>query len=222
MINKNFIVGALASSLMVTAIPLTSFADSVPVSNPTAAVQYDNPQSRTVIVAANGKLEGQMVPYIQGLDFTGKVTLHYSAQNVGFVDGDISVLMIKLPQEFRYLGVTPDFSNAITGKLHTQTLLGDKSTDITPDMIETYSDRILIKTPHQFWVGQGHVKADVVINYGQILTQYPTLPLPDAPKGYEFQMQLKYNAAMWDIIHDPIIGSNNETYVTDESSAIVQ
>lgn len=58
------------------------------------STQYLTSQPRTVIIAVNGNLEGDIVPYNPGLDFTGKDTLHYSAQKEGFVDGDTSVLKV--------------------------------------------------------------------------------------------------------------------------------
>lgn len=84
---------------------------------------------------------------------------------------------------------------------------------------ETYTDCILIKVQNQLWIGQGHIQADVEIAYGKILAQ--TLPIDSAPGGYHFIAQLKYNSAMWDFITDPIIGTNDETYIT-ETSAIAK
>ncbi|MCT0017268.1 hypothetical protein EFE32_10665 [Lactococcus lactis subsp. lactis] len=178
-------------------------------------------ETRTLICAADGKLEGQIVPFIQGLPFTGNITLHYSARNVGFVDGDVSILTIKLPDEFKYVASVPEFSKYIKGTLHIQALLGHNETELTPEMIETYTDRIIIYTPHTFWIGVGEVEADLTINYGEFLTEYPSLPISDAPLGYIFMAQLKYDSAMWDVIKDPILGTNDETYITKETTAIV-
>ncbi|MFB8449734.1 hypothetical protein ACFC3Z_11685 [Enterococcus thailandicus] len=174
----------------------------------------------TLIVAANGNLEGQMVPYIEGLDFTGKMDLHYSAQNYGFVDGDVGVLMIKLPEQFKFVASVPDFARHVTGNVSAKTLLGHKTEPISPENVQSYSDRILITVPNSFWIGQGDVTADITIDYGGFLAQYPTLPIPDAPMGYEFQAQLKYDSAMWDVITDPIIGTDDETLFTTDTSAI--
>lgn len=191
------------------------------ISAPAEAKQQDEAKDpRTLIVAANGVLEGQMVPYIEGLPFTGKVTLHYSAQNYGFVDGDVSVLMIKIPEEFKYVASVPDFAKHITGKVTAKTPLGHNEENITPTNVETYSDRILIHMPQSLWIGVGDVTADIVVDYGAFLAQYPQLPIPDAPLGYEFQAQLKYDSAMWDIITDPIIGTDDETFLTPDTSAI--
>lgn len=201
--------------------PIVSFADAVSQQSVTSVTnQNQNKETRTLITTARGHLEGSLTPYIKGLPFTGNISLHYSAKNTGFVDGDVAVLTVKLPDEFKTVASVPNIAEHVTGKINTQTLLGEKQTDITPEMVECYPDRIIIHTPHNFWVGVGQVSADITMNYGAALVEYPTIPIPDAPNGYEFVTQLKYSSAMWDVIKDPIIGTNTDTFTTKDISAI--
>lgn len=177
-------------------------------------------ENRTLIITAKGETEGMLTQYVQGLPFTGNVTLHYKATNTGFVDGDVSIVTIRLPEEFKYVASAPELKSAVTGKLHLQGIFGQKSVDISQDMVEVYPDRILIEAPHSFWIGVGEFTADININYGKVLSQYPTVPIVDAPHGYNFVTQLKYSSAMWDFIKEPIFGTDDDTYITEETSAI--
>lgn len=178
-----------------------------------------NIDPQTLIVAANGHLEGQMVPYIQGIPGTGKMTLHYSAQNYGFVDGDYAYLTVLLPEEFKFLASIPDFAHHITGEIR-ETSIVEKTTPITQKNTKAYTDRLVIEVPRSLWIGSGDVAADIVIDYGQFLEKYPNLPIPDAPMGYKFITQVKYDSAMWDVIHDPIIGTDDDTLYTKETQAV--
>lgn len=221
-------IGVLVCGLLLTTPTIATFADQVSSNiqgQNTQAEQTPPKQSRTVIAAADGKLEGNMVPYVKGLDFTGNMTLHYKAKSVGFVDGDTAYLMIKLPKEFERLALAPGFKENITGKVRNQELLGVKEFDIKQDNVSVYSDRILIKVPYSLWVGAGTVNADISIAYGKVLANYTDdstlkLLLPESESGYEFRTQLKYNSATWDIIKEPIIGNFNEKLVTSETSGI--
>lgn len=216
------IIGSLACGLVLAGLPMaTSFADGVkaPIAHPTGNAGIS---ARTAIITAKGNLEGTLVPYdnVEGLDqFTGDVVLHYRAKNSGFVDGDTSVVSIKLPKEFKTLAMAPGFIDTITGQATVKCILGNNTVDIDSTMIKVAADRIVITTPHQLWVGVGKVSVDLNINYGKILSKFPALKIPDAPGGYEFTTQLKYNSAMWDILEDPIIGTNNDTFITEETSA---
>lgn len=216
------IIGALACGLVLADLPMgTSFADSVkaPVTPPAG-----NPgiSARTAIVTAKGKLEGSLVPFtnIEGVSqYTGDVVLHYTARSSGFVDGDTSVVSVKLPKEFKTLAVLPGFIDTIKGQVTVQCILGPNTVDIDSSMIQVAADRIVITTPHQLWVGVADVSVDLNINYGQMLSKFPGLKIPDAPGGYEFVTQLKYNSAMWDFLKDPIIGTASDTFITEETSA---
>lgn len=179
-----------------------------------------NASTKTLIITAKGETEGSFTPYIQGLPFTGNVTLHYTATNSGFVDGDESIITIKLPEEFKYAASAPDFKSGVSGKLQLQGIFGQRAVDISPDMVDVYPDRILIQAPHTFWIGVGEMNADININYGKTLTEYPSLPIVDAPEGYSFTTQLQYSSAMWDFIKNPIFGTDDDTYITEETSAI--
>lgn len=174
---------------------------------------------QTLIVAANGKLDGQMVPYIKGIPGTGKMTLHYSAENYGFVDGDYAYLTVLLPDEFKFLASIPDFANHVSGEIR-ETSIVEKTTPISKKNTKSYTDRLVIEVPKSLWIGAGDVAADIVIDYGEFIEKYPNLPVSDAPAGYKFTTQVKYDSAMWDVIHDPIFGTDDDTLYTDETQAI--
>lgn len=174
------------------------------------------------IIVAKGKLEGSMTQYILGLPFTGNVSLHYSAINTGFIIGNTTILTIKLPVEFENVAATSTFREKITGTLHLQTILGQKNIPITPEMVDSYPDRIIIQAPPAFWSGVGQFSADLTINYGEFLEQYPQINIPDAPNGYKFITQLQYSPTLWDFIQTPIIGTSQDTYISKETSASIQ
>lgn len=202
---------------------VNSFADVVSsTENQVSTHDRVATNSRTLIGIAKGTLEGMMTPYIEGVPGTGSLTLHYHSEDFGFVDGDEAALTIKLPKEFKYAASVPSFVSGISGKISVTGILGMGAEEkITAANCEIYADRLIIKAPSSFWIGSGGVDAHITIDYGQLLAQYPQLPIADAPAGYQVITQLKYAGAMWDIIHDPIIGTNDDTIYTDEHSAIL-
>jgi len=221
MLNK-LIVGCTGMVLLTGVMASTVVnADEVKTTQKDTHMERDKTSEnlKTLIIAANGKLEGQMVPYIDGLDYTGKMTLHYTAQNAGFVDGDVGVLMVKLPEEFKYVASDPKFAGCITGDISTTTIFGENAKKINPDRIKVYSDRVLIMVPSSLWCGVGSVSANIVMDYGSYVSSHPKI-IPHASQGYKFVTQLKYNSAMWDIIKNPIIGTNETLYTTDKDAVL--
>lgn len=178
-------------------------------------------QYASEIITAQGKLEGSMTQHIEGLPFTGNVSLHYSATNTGFNIFDTSVLIIKLPEEFKNVASISEFKEKLVGTLHLQTILGQKSINITSDMVDSYPDRIIIKAPSTFWSGVGEFSADLYINYGEFLEENNQLDIPDAPDGYKFITQLQYSPSVWDFTQHLIIGTNEDTYISKETSASI-
>lgn len=212
-----------ATAMMLAGVfaPLTTAQAAVAGTNTAPTSTVSNPkQARTAIITAKGTLQGQLVPYIRCVPNTGKVTLHYTAQNCGFVDGDIAYLTIKLPEQFKYLASQPEFASYITGEMRETRLFGDNTQPINPSNVTVYTDRIIVEVPRSFWIGVGDVNADIVIDYGQLLEENHHLPVDSAPTGYEFIAHLQYSSAPWDLLKAPIIGTNNDTIFTSETDAI--
>ena len=172
------------------------------------------------IITAKGKVEGALTQYISGLPFTGNITLHYTATNTGFVIGNTSILTIKLPEEFESVSSLPEFKEKITGNLHLQTIIGQKPIAISPEMVDSYPDRLIIHAPPSFWSGTGQFSADLTINFGEFLEENPELNIPDASEGYEFITQLQYSPNIWDFTNYKIIGTSEDTYISKETSVI--
>lgn len=178
-------------------------------------------KTRTLIPTAKGTLEGQLVQHIKGVPNSGRVTLHYKSSATGFVDGDISYLTIMLPQEFKYIGVQPDFNQYVTGQVKASGPFKDRIISLNDTNVKTYSDRVIITNPRSLWVGIGSIEADIVLDYGAFLDKYPSLPIPENANGYQFISALKYSSSPWDLIKDPIFGTFGGSWTTRENSAIL-
>lgn len=118
------------------------------------AVNKEEPESRTLIVTANGNLTGSIVPYydkeeIPGFE-TGYIDLHYRSFDTGFVDGDNSYLTIELPQEFATIAKQPSFKENISGRVQRKGLLGDRWFTYSEKDITINGTRIAFKTPKEF------------------------------------------------------------------------
>ncbi|MBC2147655.1 hypothetical protein [Listeria booriae] len=172
----------------------------------------------TLHILAESSLEGSLAKYIPGVNNSGKVTLHYEGKSLGFVDFDNANLLIKIPDEFKYIALQDEFLGAITGEISTPN--GTKK--ITPSDLQIFSDRVVIEFPKSFFIIQGKYRADVVLDFGKILKKYPNIPIDSAPSGYQFSSTLAFASSPWDIIEDPIIGSLSGDYTTNETEAIVK
>lgn len=178
-----------------------------------------------IIEGTNGVLDGQMVPYITGLPFTGNVTLHFSAKNPEFKTGYVSVIMFTIPEEFQNIAASPDFLNRISGKIKITTPLGHNEISISKNQITQVPNKLIINIPDSIWMGDpgndevGTVSCDMVISYGEILATNPSFEIPDAPNGYTFTSKLKYSTEPWDFINDPLNSTPDETFITNDTSA---
>lgn len=172
----------------------------------------------TLHILAESLLEGSLAKYIPGVNHSGKVTLHYEGKSLGFVDFDNANLLIKIPDEFKYITLQDEFLGAITGEISTPN--GTKK--ITPSDLKIFADRVVIEFPKSFFIIQGKYKADVVLDFGKILKKYPNITIDNSPSGYKFSSTLAFVSSSWDIIEDPIFGSLSGDYTTNETEAVVK
>ncbi|EUJ19055.1 hypothetical protein ACRW9N_06180 [Listeria aquatica] len=187
------------------------------------AVNKEEPESRTLVVTANGNLTGSIVPYydkeeIPGFE-TGYIDLHYRSFDTGFVDGDNSYLTIELPQEFATIAKQPSFKENISGRVQRKGLLGDRWFTYSEKDITINGTRIAFKTPKEFWLVHGEVNADISINYGNVQKLYPMRLIQGNSQGYVFHSALRRSMAPWDPIQEPLLGSNSDTMATNYTSA---
>lgn len=200
---------------------LVSFTPSIAQADEPINVSENTEKSaRTLIITANGNLEGSLVPYIQGVPNTGSITIHYSSKSLGFIDGDTSKLTIKLPQEFKFIANQPEFKTAIRGEAHVKKLFNEQDYAYNMDDITVYNDRIIFSNPSEFWLIGGSFSSDIVIDYGKILEKYPNIPIKDNFAGYKFQSALSHSSAPWDPSEDPIFGTYSGVWTTYETQAI--
>lgn len=179
-------------------------------------------EARTLVTTAWGTTKGDIVPYRSGAAGTGQITVHFTAKNSGFVDGDKSVYTLMLPDELKEVAANSQFGTKIEGTVRNSTMLGEKKTEITPNMVDAYSDRVYVSIPGGCWIGVGNVRVDLKIRYGEILDVNPNLKIPDVKKGYQFKSGLRYTSASWDIIKKPLLGTDGSRWKSAEKSMIIQ
>lgn len=171
------------------------------------------------ILAASGKTEGNIVPYRRDVNGTGIITVHFEANNIGFVAENKAVYTLMLPNEFKEVASQPLFEKGITGKIRISTIKeGEKQKDIELNMLDVYSDRIYLKIPRSLWIGAGSIKVDMRIDFASLLSA--NIEVPDNPDGYTFKSELRFINGVFDISKDPIIGSNASKWVSKETSMI--
>lgn len=187
---------------------------------PHNALAIENkPQPKSLDILTTGDLEGGIVPYIKGVPHSGQIDLHYTATSIiglGLLDN--SNLIIKLPDEFKYVAVQDEFKRAITGSIIYPVLIGSETHEYTPDDITIYADRIVLKNPPATYILGAKFKADIVIDYGKVLDAYPNIPIADNPNGYKFQAVMSDNA----MIDFSLLGNKEGTWTSDETKAIIK
>ncbi|MFB8449746.1 hypothetical protein ACFC3Z_11750 [Enterococcus thailandicus] len=176
----------------------------------------------------SGVLAGQMVPYIQGLPFTGTQTLHYTVKNTDFIKGDNAAILLQLPEEFTQITHLPNFLTFISGNVSYSSIFGYEEAKLTTEIMDVSDNRVIVHLPNTFWKGEtgeldeGTISLNFVLSYGQILAERPDVTIPDTLIGYKFQAKLKYSAQEWDEQTEPLNATVEETYITSDTSAIVK
>ncbi|EUJ23736.1 hypothetical protein HB852_12180 [Listeria grandensis] len=166
---------------------------------------------------ASGELEGRMTPYIQGVPKSGNIAQHYTAKStvaIGLFDK--SNLVVKLPDEFKYVALQDEFKRAIKGSITYPTGMGAATHEYTAGDITIYADRIVLKNPRASYIFGAKFTADLSIDYGAILDKYPNIPIDENPSGYSFVAVLTEDA----MIDCNLIGSKEGRWISEETAAI--
>lgn len=195
----------------------------------TEAVQQEEatdpvgPSTRTLFLTAWGKTKGDIVSYRPGVKNTGVISVHFNATNTGFQDGDKAVYTLMLPEELKEVAAQPDFNEKFEGTIRNTSFLHERKTQIRPDMVEAYSDRVYLSIPSGCWIGVGETRIDFKIKYGEILAANPKLDIKDNEfGGYKFKSGLRYTSAPWDVIKVPILGSDGSKWTSEELEMITR
>lgn len=179
----------------------------------------DDIQPRSLDILTTGNLEGTLVPYIKGVPHTGQIDLHYDAHSIiGLGLLDSSHLVVKIPDEFKYVAVQDEFKRAIAGSITYPVLIGSETHEYIVDDITIYADRIVFQNPAATYILGAKFLADITIDYGKVLDVYPNIPIADNPNGYKFQVVISDNA----MIDFSLLGSTEGTWTSDDTQAIVK
>lgn len=173
---------------------------------------------RSFDILTTGDLEGELFPYTYEKK-DGYVQFQYKAHSIiGIGLFDVSNLVIKLPNEFKYVAVQEELKEAITGDISYPVILGNKKHVYTSDDMTLYADRIVLKNPAASYILGAKFKANILIEYGKILELYPEIPIADNPDGYKFQAVLSDNA----MIDFSLLGSTEGTWTSEGTQAIIK
>lgn len=200
-----------------------AIAGSLFVAQPGDVHAQENTTQRSEIgtyglsLLASGELEGRLTPYILGVPKSGNIAAHYTAKSIVSVGlFDKSNLIVKIPDEFKYVALQDEFKRAIKGSITYPTGLGSATHEYTAGDITIYADRIVLKNPKASYIIGSKFSADLSIDYGSILDKYPNIPIDENPSGYSFAAVLSEDA----MIDFNLIGSKEGKWVTEETAAI--